>query len=148
MKIGVDLVDVELVPDDQVKGRTGHAGKGDFYGKYKRAVEDKVPWILEQLTKSKNGIRVKAADFAKALGGEFVNKSPTSVQWALKFVLFEKGIIVGTGTHVDGSELLTFRLKSEKEQLPDSLKKKLNKSENAEAVKAESETESSEEKDE
>lgn len=119
---------LEPVDDKDIKGRSGHAGKGDYYSKYRKAVEQSeiVPWLFKQLEK-KQVVKVKNANIAKELGPDFVNKNPTSLQWALKYVLYYKGIVVATAAHVDGSEVLTFRKKGPNDKLPDSLNKKVYK---------------------
>lgn len=114
---------LNLVPDDKVKGRSGHAGAGNAYGKYRSAAANILPFLFEQL-KTKQLIRVKNKDIAEELGSEFSNKSPTSIYWALKYVLYYEGIWVGTATHEDGSEILTFRKVGKGEKLPSSLAKK------------------------
>lgn len=127
---------LKKVDDKDIKGRAGHAGKCEYYVKYRKAVERSgiVSWLLAELEKDPK-IKVKSVDVAKELGSEFANKSPTSIQWGLKYVLYFKGIIVATAVHVDGSEVLTFRKKGKNDRLPDSLEKKICKEEQADEQK-------------
>jgi len=52
------------------------------------------------------------------MGGEFAKKNPTSLYWGLKYVLFNEGIVVDTGTHKSGDKLLIMRLGTENDVLP------------------------------
>lgn len=122
---------IPLVEAEEVRtGRGGGKTKGEKYGKYAIAVEKHVPWIKEQISGSKDGtIRIKAADLGKEMGPEFAKKNPTSIYWGLKFVLFNHGIVVDTGTHKAGDKLLLMRLGTEEDTLPPSLSKYLEKDE-------------------
>lgn len=116
---------IELIEADEVKtGRGGGKTKGEKYGKYAVAVHKSVPWIKEQIAASKDGfIRIKVADLAKEMGGDFVKRNTTSIYWGLKFVLFNDGVVVDTGTHKSGEKLLIMRLGTEEDELPPSLRK-------------------------
>lgn len=116
---------IELVEEDQVRiGRTGGKTKGGRYEKYAKAVANLVPWLKEQITNSKDGnIRIKTNSIAVEMGSEFVKKTSTSLYWGLKFVLFNEGIVVDTGTAKDGDKLLLMRLAKEDDKLPPSLSK-------------------------
>lgn len=118
---------IPLVEAEEVRtGRGGGKTKGEKYGKYAVAVTKSVPWIKEQIAASKDGtIRIKATDLAKEMGGDFAKKNPTSIYWGLKYVLFNEGIVVDTGTHKSGDKLLLMRLGTEEDKLPPSLSKYL-----------------------
>jgi hypothetical protein len=118
---------IPLVEADEVRtGRGGGKTKGEKYGKYAVAVEKQVQWIKDAIGQSKDGsIRVKAVDLAKEMGGDFAKKNPTSIYWGLKYVLFNEGIVVDTGTHKSGDKLLVMRLGTEEDKLPPSLSKYL-----------------------
>jgi hypothetical protein len=106
---------------DAIPDRNGKK-KNKTYCKYADAIQKHVPWIKEQITN--NGIiRVKAVDIAKEMGREFEKKDPTSIYWALKFSLFQVGIVVDTATHKSGDKLLIMRMTNDKDCLPASLTK-------------------------
>lgn len=125
---------IPLVEAEEVRtGRGGVKTKGEKYGKYGAAIAKHVPWIKEQIKSSKDGtIRVKAADIGKEMGPEFAKKNPTSIYWGLKYVLFNEGIVVDTGTHKTGDKLLQMRLGTEEDKLPPSLSKFLERDEEEE----------------
>jgi len=116
---------IPLVEAEEVRtGRGGGKTKGEKYGKYAVAIQKHVSWIKDQIATSKDGtIRVKAADLGKEMGGDFAKKNPTSLYWGLKYVLFNEGIVVDTGTHKSGDKLLVMRLGTEEDKLPPSLSK-------------------------
>lgn len=118
---------IPLVEAEEVRtGRGGGKTKGEKYGKYAIAVQKSVPWIKEQIVESKDGIiRIRATDLAKEMGPDFAKKNPTSIYWGLKYVLFNEGIVVDTGTHKTGDKLLLMRLGTEEDKLPPSLSKYL-----------------------
>ena len=102
---------IELVEATEVRSGRGGKTKGEKYGKYAVAIQKHIPWIKEQIAGNKDGvIRVKATDMGKEMGGEFVKKNATSIYWGLKYVLFQEGIVVDTGTHKTGDKLLIMRL--------------------------------------
>ncbi len=120
--MSIPLVEVE----DVRIGRGGGKSKGEKYGKYAIAIEKHIPWIKEEIEKSKDDvIRIKNTDIRKEMGGEFVKKNDTSIYWGLKFVLFNEGIVVETGTHDNGDKLLLMRLANDEDRLPMSLAKYL-----------------------
>lgn len=122
-------------PDDVRKGRSGGRTKGEKYKKYGMAIEKIVPWIREEIEKSKDSIvRVRNSDIRKEMGGEFVNKNETSIYWGLKFTLFQEGIVVETGTHTSGDKLLLMRLANDDDKLPESLAKYLEPAEEDEST--------------
>lgn len=116
---------IPLVEAEEVRtGRGGGKTKGEKYGKYAIAIQKHVSWIKDQIATSKDGtIRVKAADLGKEMGGDFAKKNPTSLYWGLKYVLFNEGVVVDTGTHKSGDKLLVMRLGTEEDKLPPSLSK-------------------------
>ena len=117
---------ITLVEAEEVKTGRGGKTKGEKYGKYAIAVQKHVNWIKDQISTAKDGvIRVKATDFGKEMGGEFAKKNATSLYWGLKYVLFNEGIVVDTGTHKTGDKLLIMRLGTPEDTLPPSLSKYL-----------------------
>ena len=119
---------IQLVEADQVRSGRGGKTKGEKYSKYAIAIQPQLSWIEEQIANSPDGvIRIKNADIRKEMGGEFVKKADGSVYWALKYVLFQEGIVVDTGTHSDGSKLLFMREANDDDVLPASLAKYLEK---------------------
>lgn len=130
---------IPLVEAEEVKtGRGGGKTKGEKYGKYAVAIQKSVPWLKEQIGSSKDGtIRVKATDLAKEMGGDFAKKNATSIYWGLKYVLFNEGIVVDTGTHKSGDKLLVMRLGTEEDKLPPSLQKYIDRDEEPEEPAAE-----------
>lgn len=125
---------IQLVEPSEVRaGRGGSKTKGEKYSKYVRAIDKHTPWIKEEIAKSKDGIiRIKNIDIRREMGKEFENKNETSVYWALKFVLFNEGIVVETGTHANGDKLLVMRLANDDDRLPASLSKYLEPAEEGE----------------
>ena len=117
---------IELVEATEVRSGRGGKTKGEKYGKYAIAIQKHIPWIKEQIAGAPDGIiRVKATDMGKEMGGEFIKKNATSIYWGLKYVLFQEGIVVDTGTHKTGDKLLIMRLGKEDDRLPPSLSKYL-----------------------
>lgn len=133
---------IELVSVDQIRSGRGGKSKGEKYGKYAIAIQKNIPWIKEQIKKSKDGfIRVKNEDIRKEMGGEFVKKNETSVYWGLKYVLFQEGVVVESGTKDTGEKLLIMRLADNEDRLPDSLAKYLEPAEVDEDTTVEDEDE-------
>lgn len=121
---------IPLVEADDVRTGRGGKTKGEKYGKYAVAISKSVPWIKEEIEKSKDSvIRIKNSDIRKEMGGEFIKKNDTSIYWGLKYVLFQEGIVVETGTHANGNKLLLMRLANDNDRLPLSLSKYLEKEE-------------------
>jgi hypothetical protein len=116
-------MDIEKISVEDVRpGRSGRSGKGKKYCKYADAIEKHIPWIKEQIINN-DVVRIRTADLAKEMGFEFEKRHPTSIYWALKFVLFQDGIVVDTGTHKSGDKLLIMRMANDKDCLPPSLAK-------------------------
>ena len=121
---------IELVEATEVRTGRGGKTKGEKYGKYAIAIQKHIPWIRDQISASSEGtIRIKATDMGREMGGEFAKKNATSIYWGLKYVLFQEGIVVDTGTHRTGEKLLIMRLGKEDDVLPASLAKYLEKDE-------------------
>ena len=55
------------------------------------------------------------------MGDKFKNKHSTSLMWGLKFILFNEGIMVRSGKHNDGDDLLIMTRRTENDTLPPSL---------------------------
>ncbi len=111
------------------KGKT----KGAKYGKYIVAITPHIAWIREEIEKSKDGIiRMKTNDLATEMGPIFVKKNPTSIYWALKYIMFHEGIVVDTGTSKLGDKLLLMRKATDEDTLPPSLNKYLESGEDEE----------------
>ncbi len=125
---------IELVEATEVRTGRGGKTKGEKYGKYAIAIQKHIPWIRDQIASNPDGIiRVKATDMGKEMGGEFAKKNGTSIYWGLKYVLFQEGIVVDTGTHKSGDKLLVMRLGREDDRLPASLAKYLEQDEEEDA---------------
>lgn len=117
---------LELVEAGSVRSGRGGKTKGEKYSKYAVAIHKSIPWIEEQIANSPDGtIRIKTKDMGNEMGGEFVKKNEGSIYWGLKYILFQEGIVVDTGTHSDGSKLLIMRNANEDDRLPASLAKYL-----------------------
>lgn len=116
---------MEFVSANDMRSRRGAKGKtGVRYSGYTEVLAPLVPGLKELIAASKDGtIRMKNKNLAAEMKGAFVNKNPTSLYWGVKSSLFEKGIVVGTGTHKDGDKILTMRSRTPDDILPDSLAK-------------------------
>lgn len=134
----MDSISIPLVEADEVKsGRAGGKTKGEKYAKYGIAIHKAVPWIKENITNSKDGlVRVRTNDIKKEMGGEFLRKNDSSIYWGLKYVLFQEGIVVETGTHTSGEKLLLMRNASDDDELPPSLRKYLEPAEEEEVTES------------
>lgn len=132
---------IELVEANSVRSGRGGKTKGEKYGKYATAIQPQLAWIEEQIADSPDGIiRIKTKDMGKEMGGEFIKKNEGSIYWGLKYILFQEGIVVDTGTHSDGSKLLIMRNANDDDRLPQSLAKYLEPSDEIEEeIKEESE---------
>lgn len=116
----LDLVDIK--DTKSTRGGGGKKGAGQKYPKYRTAVATMLPWFKEQIDKH-GTIRVKVSDVAREMGREFEAKHPTSITWALKFVMFNEGMIVTTGKTNDDKPILVIRAATPEDKLPDSLEK-------------------------
>ncbi len=121
---------IELVEATEVRTGRGGKTKGEKYGKYAVAIQKHIPMIRQLIADSTEGvIRIKATDMGKEMGGEFAKKNGTSIYWGLKYVLFQEGIVVDTGTHKSGEKLLVMRQGTSEDRLPPSLSKYLEQDE-------------------
>lgn len=119
---------IDLINDKDVRaGRgTGKKNRGKKYKNYRLAIEKILPFLKESLGKS-SAIRIKVIDIVKEMdkemeiGDKFEHKHSTSILWGLKFTLFNEGIMVRSGKHKDGSELLIMTKRKENDVLPPSL---------------------------
>lgn len=119
-------MDIELVEAANVRSGRGGRTKGEKYGKYAIAIAKSIPWIKQEIEKSKEkSIFVKSGEIGKEMGGEFAKKNTTSIYWGLKYILFQEGIVVETGTHRTGEKLLIMRFADNDDRLPPSLSKYL-----------------------
>lgn len=135
--MALEAIEIEDVRIGRSRGRT----KGEKYKKYGMAIEKSIPWIREQIEKSKDGVvRIRNSDIRKEMGGEFVKKNETSVYWGLKYVLFQEGIVVETGTHTSGDKLLLMRIANDDDKLPESLARYLEPAEEGDEDKEGTET--------
>jgi hypothetical protein len=126
---------IELVEADEVRSGRGGKTKGEKYSKYAVGIQKSIPWIEEQIANSSDGvIRIKTKDMGNEMGGEFVKKADGSIYWGLKYVLFQEGIVVDTGTHSNGDKLLIMRKANDEDRLPASLAKYLEPSEEEDVV--------------
>ena len=131
---------IEFVSAEDMKsGRGGkHGGTGVRYAGYAKVLAPLVPHLKEQIGNAKDGmIRIKNKDLAEEMGGEFKKRNPTSLYWGTKYVLFDQGITVETGTHKDGDKLLVMRTRDKDDFLPPSLAKNQKKDEGEEVKKVE-----------
>lgn len=119
----IELVDIEDVSPGRGKGRKGsRTGK---YSKYRIGLESHIQWFKDEIGKSKDGsIRVKNADILKNIGSG-VGRNPTSIYWAVKYVLFQEGMWVSQGKHKSGDDLLVVRMATKDDKLPPSLAEKI-----------------------
>ena len=86
--------------------------------KYVTAIEKQLDWIKKSIESSKDSrIIMKTIDFAKEMGSEFANKTPTVIYRHAKNILFDKNIIVEQGTHNDGDKLLIMRFATKIDRL-------------------------------
>jgi predicted type IV restriction endonuclease len=94
------------------------------YKEYARAISPHLMFIKEQIGKSPNGtIRIRIGDMSRSLGMDFINKNPTSIYWGLKYILFQKGIIICTETQESGEKMFVMRYACSGDKLPPSLAK-------------------------
>jgi hypothetical protein len=116
-------IEIPLVKDEDLKKKVrGSRIKKERYSGYRAAIRRILPWIMDNVA-ANGAINVKTSDLAKEMGQNFVNKSETSVLWALKYVLFHEGIWVEGGIANDDSPTIRMRAKKENDRLPPSLLK-------------------------
>ena len=109
-----------------IRGET----KGHKYGKYAQAIGSEVRWLKDAIRKSEDGkIRIKIREVAKSMGQEFEKKQNKAIYWGTRFVLFHEGIVVAPGKDKADEELLVMRMATHEDELPPSLAKFLEPSE-------------------
>lgn len=92
------------------------------YHKYAFAIQDHMTWIKKSIGESKDGcVRMKVKDLAKELGFETNNEM--YIYQALKYVMFNEGVFVKTGTSKVGDKLFVMRLITRTDTLPPYLAK-------------------------
>lgn len=107
-----------MIPIVKAEDVMTRRGRGGIEKKYTMAVEKHLDWIKKSIESSKDGtIRMKTMDFAKELGPEFTNRNPAVIQRNLKGILFDKDIIIESGTHKDGDKLLIMRFATKIDKL-------------------------------
>lgn len=96
--------------------------KHGVYCEYTDAIIPLVPYLKEQIEKAEDEvIIIKSKDIANIMGINFENKKPVTIYWGLKYSLFYQGICVETRTHRDGDKVLTMRMRTNDDELPESL---------------------------
>lgn len=99
--------------------------KRERYGEYVSAVQKILPDIKKMISSNKGKeIKFGAMDIAKDLGEDFIDKSPTTIYWGLKYVLFKERIVVDMSTR-SGEKFLIMRNATPDDKLPPSLAKYL-----------------------
>lgn len=116
--MAINIVNV----DDMKTGRGGGGKNGEKYSKYRIAIQKSLP-TLKELIANNGTIRVKHTEITKEMGREFEKLSPTSIQWAMKYVLFNEGIYATAGKTKTDEPVLILRFATEKDALPESLAK-------------------------
>ena len=112
---------IKIVDDVDIKHGRAPAKP---YGYYFTAISEHIPWLKEQITKSKKGyIYVKKNELENSLDLKVINFD--SLLFALKFVLFENGMVIDKVRLKDGTRVFSIRLGSEDDVLPESLRKLL-----------------------
>lgn len=112
---------IPLIKPEQVLVKRGKT-KGEKYAKYAEAISPLLGWIRENIEKSLDGkIRVRIKDISKEMGPEFEKKSDTAIYWGLKYVLFQDGLVVETGSSIAREKLLIIRKGTPEDKLPPSL---------------------------
>ena len=108
----IKIVDIEDV-------KQGRYCKPYVY--YSTAISKYIPWLKEQISKSKEGcIYIRKNDLENGLGIKVVNFK--SLLLALKFVLFEHGMVIDK-VRLYGTRVLSIRMGTEDDELPNSLSK-------------------------
>ena len=91
------------------------------YGVYSLAISEHIP---EQISKSKDDhIYIRKNDLEETLGIKII--AFDSLLWALKFVLFEHGMVINKAHMRDGSRIFSIRIGIEDDVLPESLRRLL-----------------------
>lgn len=80
------------------------------YSKYSDVLGKHIEWMIENIENSKDGnIRIRANDLIKEMGRNFVGIHYTSIFIGLRYSLFNEGIIIDIGKHIDGDDIFTMR---------------------------------------
>ena len=86
---------------------------------YFTAISKYIPWLKEQISKSKEGcIYIRKNDLENGLGIKVANFK--SLLLALKFVLFEHGMVIDK-VRLCGTRVFSIRMGTEDDELPDNL---------------------------
>ena len=128
--MAIPLVNVEDIRTGKGHGARKGSGTGK-YSKYRIGLEPQVPWLREEIGKSKDGsIRVKVNDILKTITqnvGGTVGRHSTSVYWGTKYILYQEGLWVTQAKTKKGDDALVIRKATEDDKLPPSLLKQLEK---------------------
>ncbi len=124
----IPLLDKSLV-------RRGKKEVSGRFTEYDNAIAEHIPWLKEQIGKSKDGnIYIRYDDMVTSLGPQFKYRSLWAMALGLKFALFDEGIAVRTSSIKGHDDLFILRYRNEKDSLPESwqeiYKKKSAKSNN------------------
>ena len=99
---------LKLIDQILLSTKTGH--NYWRYSKYSDALGEHIEWIMESIENSKDGyIRVRVNDFTKDLGPNFIGRHYSSMFIGLRYALFNEGIIIDVGKHIDGDDIFTMR---------------------------------------
>lgn len=117
--------DREKWENEKMKDQKEDLKNNTKYIKYEVAIKKSIPWIKDQIEKSKDGtIIIRAKDAGKEMGGEFEKKNPTSIYWGLKYILRNHNIVVDQDIHDEsGDKLLVMKYRTEEDMPPSSPKK-------------------------
>lgn len=81
-----------------------------WYSAYTTAINEHIEWIMDSIKYSKDGyIRVMVNDFTKELGPNFIGRHYTSIFTGLRHALFDEGIIIDIGKHMNGDDIFIMR---------------------------------------
>ncbi len=119
--IGEENKIAKPIENDSILSKDKEEEKIKKVGKYAVAAQKILP-DLKKIMESEKEIKFKIVDIIKDLGEDFVGRSPTSIWWGLKPVLFNEGIIVDMNS-ISGEKILTMRKATSDDKLPPSLAK-------------------------
>ncbi len=104
-----ELYMLKLIDQSLLSNKTGH--NYWKYSRYSDVLSKHIEWIIENIENSKDGnIRIRANDLIKELGPNFTVNHYTSIFAGLRYALFNEGIIVDIGKHIDGDDIFIMRL--------------------------------------
>ncbi len=87
--------------------------------KYSETIAPIIVFIQENLNKSlEKKILIRINDIKREMGLPFEDMPDMGIYWALKYTIFNQGIIVEFGRNIEYRPLLIFRPKSEFDKLP------------------------------